>query len=87
MIGDLVVKRENVDLLEAVALEEAGAENKEEGGPSNAEGKDSLDRAVIEVTEANLLEYAIEDVVMPMISHSVRMPPNSDLAAIYADLL
>ena len=80
MIGDLVVKRENVDLLEAVALEEAG-------GPSNAEGKDSLDRAVIEVTEANLLEYAIEDVVMPMISHSVRMPPNSDLAAIYADLL
>lgn len=88
MIGDLVVKKENADLLEEVALEEAGADNKEEEGQTNAaEAKNVQESAMIEVTEANIAEYTIEDVVMPMVGHSVRMPPNSDLATIYADLL
>jgi len=83
LVGDLVVKKENADVIEEVQeVEEA---NEEEGQDTNKNG--GMDSAVIVVTEANLADYAIEDVVMPMVGHSIRMPPNADLAAIYADLL
>ena len=83
LVGDLVVKKENADVIEEVQeVEEA---NEEEEQDTNKNG--GLDSAVIVVTEANLADYAIEDVVMPMVGHSIRMPPNADLAAIYADLL
>ena len=83
LVGDLVVKKENADVIEEVQeVEEA---NEEEGEDTNKNG--GMDSAVIVVTEANLADYAIEDVVMPMVGHSIRMPPNADLAAIYADLL
>ena len=42
---------------------------------------------LVELTDANLAEYTIHDVVMPMIGHHVRLPPNADLAAIYTKLL
>ena len=84
LVGDLVVKKENADVIEEVQeVEEAN----EEEGQEDTNKNGGMDSAVIVVTEANLADYAIEDVVMPMVGHSIRMPPNADLAAIYADLL
>lgn len=42
---------------------------------------------VIDVTEENIAEYSIEDVVMPMVGNNIRMPRNADIAAIYQELL
>ena len=42
---------------------------------------------VIDVTEENIAEYTIEDVVMPMVGNNIRMPRNADIAAIYQELL
>ena len=42
---------------------------------------------MIDVTAENISEYSINDVVMPMPGHCVRMPENSDLKAMYEELL
>ena len=42
---------------------------------------------VIDVTEENIGEFGIEDVVMPMVGNSVKMPKNAELAAIITELL
>jgi len=96
LIGDLVVRRENADLIEEIGLEDGGAVaadeaaeggDQEEGAAAGSEGAVKPTSAILEVTEANIAEYTIEDVVMPMIGHEVRLPPNAELAQIYQDLL
>jgi len=39
------------------------------------------------VTEENIDNYSIEDVVMPLFGKSVRLPPNKDLKALYDQYL
>ena len=63
-----------------------GAGDAEEVKDENAEAA-GIGSAVIDVTEANIGDYTIDDVVMPMVGHQVRIPTNADLAKIYADLL
>ena len=42
---------------------------------------------VIDVTEENIEEFGISDVVMPMIGNSIRLPKNAELAKIITELL
>jgi len=42
---------------------------------------------VVEVTEANIGEFTIEDVVMPIIGHDINMPKNEDLFKIMTDIM
>ena len=42
---------------------------------------------MISITEANISEYSIEDVVMPMIGHNTRLPENEELRQIILDIL
>ena len=37
---------------------------------------------MIEVTEANIDKYTIEDVIFPIIGHKVKMPSNPDMKAL-----
>jgi len=84
LVGDLVIKRENADLIEEVVLDEGVDEDQ----PPSDTGEDKRYLgAVIDVTEENLAEYAIEDVVMPMVGNQVRMPRNPELAQLYHELL
>ena len=39
------------------------------------------------MTEANIGEFTIEDVVMPMVGSSIRLPQNPELSKIILDLL
>lgn len=42
---------------------------------------------MIDVTEENIGEFTISDIVMPMIGASIRMPKNAELALIITELL
>lgn len=100
LVGDYVVKGEDVDLLEVVEGEEAddqADDDKQEGAVAAVEEskepapteKEAPRRTspVIEVTEENIGEFTIADVVMPMIGHSIRLPKHPELAQIYTELL
>lgn len=39
------------------------------------------------VTEENIGEYTLDDVVMPMVGKSVRLPENEDLKKIYGEYM
>ena len=39
------------------------------------------------MTESNIDSYTIEDVIMPMPGHNIRMPGNEDLKSIYEEIL
>ena len=89
LVGDLVIKREDADLLEERPLEEGGAEDEPEAEADAAaqeeEKKDNKParrdaNPVLDVTEENIGEFTIEDVVMPMIGSDIRLPSNSDIA-------
>ena len=73
--------------LEGDAEEE---ENKDEAAADekadDKSGKQKKD-PVIDVTEDNINSYTIEDVVMPMIGHDIRMPKNEELGQIYTEIL
>ena len=88
LVGDLVVKRENADLLENDEVDEEAPE--EESKEESKEAANSTQRVVnpvIDVTEENIGEFTIQDVVMPMIGNSVRMPQNAELASIIKGLM
>ena len=42
---------------------------------------------VVDVTEENIGEFSIGDVVMPLVGNSIRLPKNAELAAIINELL
>lgn len=88
LIGDLVVQKENADLIENDMELEAGEANEED----KAEGEEVKEKPrvvnpVVDVTEENIADYTIEDVVMPMVGHDIRMPKNEDLVKIIHDLM
>ena len=67
-------------------------ESKDEVGAATTAANDSANAAtrtnpVIDVTEENISEYSIEDVVMPLVGNNIRMPRNAEIAAIYHELL
>jgi len=78
LVGDLVIKSENADLLENVEIDEAGAPVADPEEESKEETKEAPNgrvvNPVLDVTEANIGEFTIEDVVMPMVGSSIRMP-------------
>ena len=87
LIGDLVVERENADLIENVAVDEIADVVEEEPEDEEAKGERRVVNPVIDVTEENIGKYTIEDVVMPMVGHNVNLPKNVELAKIITDLL
>ena len=94
LVGDLVIKRENADLLENVEIDEVEApvaepeeETKEESKEATAFKQRRDVNPVIDVTEENIGEFTIHDVVMPMVGSSIRLPKNAELAAIFNELL
>ena len=42
---------------------------------------------VVDVTEENIGEFGIGDVVMPLVGNSIRLPKNAELASIITELL
>ena len=55
--------------------------------PAAITAKKATVNPVVDVTEENIGEFGIEDVVMPMIGNSVKMPKNAEVAAIITGLL
>jgi tRNA pseudouridine13 synthase len=74
---------------DAVAVDNPYAKDDEEelNDEKDAQSKTKKSDLVIEVTEDNLSEYSIYDVVMPMVGPSVRMPSNPDVKKIILDIL
>ena len=63
-------------------------ESKDEVEANTGAAKANVTKSpVIDVTEDNITDYTIEDVVMPMVGSNIRMPRNADIAAIYHELL
>ena len=65
-------------------------ESKDEGEANTNSGAaktNVIKSPVIDVTEENIADYTIEDVVMPLVGNDIRMPRNADIAAIYHELL
>ena len=63
-------------------------ESKDEAEANTGAAKANVSKSpVIDVTEENITDYTIEDVVMPMVGSNIRMPRNADIAAIYHELL
>ena len=42
---------------------------------------------VVDVIEANIGDFSIEDVVMPMVGHDVNLPKNEELRKIMIDAM
>jgi tRNA(Glu) U13 pseudouridine synthase TruD len=42
---------------------------------------------MIEVTEENKGQYALEDVIMPLIGHKVKMPSNPEMKQLYETIM
>lgn len=42
---------------------------------------------VIDVTEENLHEFSLSDIVMPMVGYETRMPVNEDLCKIINEIM
>lgn len=86
LVGDLVVERENADLIENEIIDEVALD---EDDVEEEESKDQKRVAspVIDVTEQNISQYTIQDVVMPMVGNNVKMPKNEELTKIISDLL
>ena len=42
---------------------------------------------VVDVTEENIHQFSIQQVVMPLIGYDTRLPANSDLAKIIVDVM
>ena len=94
MVGDYVVKGEDADLLDNVddegeVIDDQAEDQKTEGAAAAEESKEpaSTEKGasrrtspVIEVTEENIAEFTIADVVMPMIGHNIRLPKHPELA-------
>jgi tRNA(Glu) U13 pseudouridine synthase TruD len=42
---------------------------------------------MIEVTESNISDYTIDDVIFPIIGHKVGMPKNDEMRKLYEDAM
>jgi len=81
LVGDLAIKKEQAHLIDNVLDELPDGvddeEDPDEGNeaPREREGKN----LVVDVTEENIHEFSLFEVVMPMIGHEIRLPANKDL--------
>lgn len=90
LVGDLAIRKEQAHLIDNVADDlpedaELEEENSDEG--NKAPQKKDLKHLVVDITEANIHEFTINDVVMPMVGHDVRLPSNKELEAIIVDIM
>jgi hypothetical protein len=96
----LVVEKDKVALLDQADIiddlpQEAVVDDDEDDGVEEAKddkkgkykGLNYLDDSLLEVTEANISQYSIEDVVMPVVGFRTRMPNNEDLQKTILDIM
>lgn len=74
LIGDLVVKKGAAHLIDNQDVEADAEEANEEGDKEEETEKKEPKDIFIDVTEENIGEFTIYDVVMPLVGHSIRMP-------------
>ena len=92
LIGDLVIRKEKAHLVDNELAEE-GADPilEEEPEETNLHPLDSKAAKLIDliefVTLENIKEFALTDVLMPVIGHDVKMPKNDEINQIYNELL
>jgi hypothetical protein len=55
------------------------------GNPLNMRQLNEID--MIEVTEENIGNYTIEDVIMPIIGHKVKLPSHPEMRKIIEDIM
>ena len=90
LIGDLAIRKEQAHLIDNVCddLPEGGDADEdpvEEGNevPKERETKN----LVVDITEQNIHEFSLFEVVMPMIGHEIRLPANKDLQEIFSEIM
>jgi len=85
LIGDLAIRKEKAHLVDNELVEDGVEPIEEEEKEENAnlhpaESKAAkLSDSLEFITEDNLKDFTLGDIVMPMIGHDVRMPKNEDL--------
>lgn len=87
LVGDLVVERENADLIENEIIDEVALDDDDDVEEEESKDQKRVTSPVIDVTEQNIGQYTIQDVVMPMVGNNVKMPKNEELTKIISDLL
>ena len=88
LVGDLVIKKEQAHLIDNI-VEDHSAEIEDEGEVDDIDLNQKTDHKelVIEVTDENISEFELSDVVMPMIGHDVRLPSHQGLQQIFVDIM
>ena len=92
LIGDLVINKDQSDLLENVNDEEIlnDDDNKEEEKQEGDQTKSCRQKAeidMIEITEQNIANYTIEDVIFPVVGSKVKLPSNPEMRAIIEEIM
>ena len=72
-------------LVDEPAAGEGDDEEKPQDKPEDTQEKKG--GFVVDVTDANIDDFTIEDVVMPMVGHDVNLPKNEDLKKIILDIM
>ena len=84
LVGDLAIPKEMAHLIEMeVVDEEVEADDEEELVQPRKDHRD----LVVDVTEDNIHEFSISQIVMPLVGYDVRMPKNMELAKIITDVM
>ena len=79
---------DNVLVDDGPAAAEGEDEEKPEDKPDKPdETQEKKSSIVVDVTDANINDFTIEDVVMPMVGHDVNLPKNEDLKKIIIDIM
>ena len=76
---------DNVLLEEGPAAVEGEDEEKPQDKPEETQEKKG--GIVIDVTDANIGDFTIEDVVMPMVGHDINFPKNEEIKKIITDIM
>jgi tRNA pseudouridine13 synthase len=72
---------------EAEVAEEKTEEKPEENGPKKSKKHEVFDDRIVTVTEENISDYSIFDVIMPVPGWRVKCPTNESLKIIYEEIL
>jgi hypothetical protein len=73
---------DDLAIVDAEDDEEEGEDEEtknEEGGRKGYKSLKQIEDNLIDITEENIKEYSLEDVVMPVIGFKTRLPNNKDL--------
>lgn len=76
LVGDLVIRKEQAHLIEAGIEDNVISDAEDEETP---EVKPVATNLILDVTEENIHEFSIHEVVMPMVGYQTKMPQNADL--------